>query len=128
MHMTPTPATDSADSDTIPVAILTAVSRAIASWTTEVYPGETARVEAARRDTAARRPHTWHATARISNGVRLHFTLVVHGDGTAWVTRHARLPSGDMLANADAQSSAHASHDPDDDLGWETSTAWTGAS
>jgi hypothetical protein len=84
---TPTPTSVA----TIPVTILSAVSRAIVEWTAEVYPGKTAHLEVASRDPAARRPHTWQATARLSNGVRLRFTLVVHGDGTAWVTRYARL-------------------------------------
>ena len=88
---TPTPTPTPTSVATIPVTILSAVSRAIAEWTAEVYPGKTAHLEVASRDSTARRPHTWHATARLSNGVRLRFTLVVHGDGTAWVTRYARL-------------------------------------
>ncbi len=83
---------------TVPVAILAALSRAIAGWAAEVYPGATASLEVASRDPAAHHLHTWHATARLSNGVRLRFTLVVHADGVAYVTRHARLASGDTDA------------------------------
>lgn len=86
---------------TVPVAILTALSRAIVGWTTTVYPGKTAHLEVARRDPTARRPHTWHATARLSNGVRLRFTLVVHEGGVACVTRHARLADGRADGRAD---------------------------
>lgn len=121
MDKTSTPASDSALTDTVPVAILEALSRAIASWTAEVYPGAAAHLEAARRDRDARRPHTWHATACLSNGVRLRFTLVVHGDGVAWVTRHARLGSGD--ADADGRSSTHTGRDRGDDMWGETSAA-----
>lgn len=87
---------------TVPVAILTALSRAIGGWTAEVYPGATASLEVARRDPAAPHLHTWHATARLSNGVRLRFTLMVHADGVAYVTRHARLASGDTDARTPA--------------------------
>ena len=76
---------------TVPVAILTALSRAIGGWTAAVYPGTTTHLEAASRDPAARRLHTWHAVACLSNGVRLRFTLIVQDDGLACVTRHARL-------------------------------------
>ncbi|MGZ6389753.1 MAG: hypothetical protein ACXWQZ_10875 [Ktedonobacterales bacterium] len=93
---TPTPTLTSAV--TVPVAILKALSRAIVEWTASVYPGKSAHLEAASRDPAARRPNTWHATARLSNGVRLRFTLVVHDDGDAVVTRHARLAGGDADA------------------------------
>jgi hypothetical protein len=86
---TPTPTPTSVA--TIPVAILTALSRAIVGWTTAVYPGTTASLEVASRDPAARRPHTWQATARLSNGMRLRFTLVVQDNGAACVTRHMRL-------------------------------------
>lgn len=89
---------------TVPVAILTALSRAISRWTAEVYSGATASLEAARRDPAARQLHTWHATARLSNGMRLRFTLVVHADGVAYVTRHARLASSDTDARTPAVS------------------------
>ena len=89
---------------TVPVAILTALSRAINGWTAEVYPGATAALEVARRASAARHLHTWHATARLSNGVRLRFTLVVRADGVAFVTRHARLASGDTDARTPAIS------------------------
>jgi hypothetical protein len=79
---------------TVPVAILTALSRAVVGWTTAVYPGKTAHLEAASRDPVAHRPHIWHATVRLSNGVRLRFTLVVYDDGVACITRYARLPGG----------------------------------
>jgi hypothetical protein len=95
---TPTPTPTPTSVATIPVTILSALSRAIVGWTAAVYPGKTAHLEMASRDHTARRPRTWHATARLSNGVRLRFTLVVHSDGTAWVTRYARLASGDVSA------------------------------
>lgn len=85
--LTPTPIA----SVTVPVAILRALSRAIVGWTAAVYPNATAQVEAASRDPATGHPHRWYALARLSNGVRLRFTLVVHDDGVAWVTRHARI-------------------------------------
>jgi hypothetical protein len=80
---------------TVPVAILRALSRAIDGWTAAVYPGKMVHLEVASRDPAAHRPHTWHATARLSNGMRLRFTLVVYEDGVACVTRYARLAGGD---------------------------------
>lgn len=89
---------------TVPVAILTALSRAIGGWTAEVYPGATASMEVARRASAARHLQTWYATARLSNGIHLRFTLVVHADGVAYVTRHARLASGDTDARTPAIS------------------------
>lgn len=95
MDMTPT---------TVPVAILTALSRAISGWTATVYPGATTALEAARRSTGGRHLHTWYATARLSNGVRLRFTLVVYADGVAYVTRYARLASGDTDARSPALS------------------------
>ncbi len=104
LETTPTPTSVA----TVPVAILAAVSRAIVGWTTAVYPGKTAYLEAASRDPAARRPYTWHATARLSNGVRLRFTVVVHNDGAACVTRHARLADAD--ADADAGARTRRSH------------------
>jgi hypothetical protein len=67
------------------------LARAIAAWTDAAYPGETAHVEALVRDPASSRPHTWSATVRLSNGVRLCFTVVLHEEGAAWVTRCARL-------------------------------------
>jgi hypothetical protein len=96
---------------TVPVAILTALSRAISGWTAAVYPGTTTHLEAASRDPAARRPHTWHAAARLSNGVRLRFTLIVQDDGVACVTRHARLADGhvDVHADADLPADVNAS-------------------
>jgi hypothetical protein len=90
---------------TVPVAVLTALSQAIVSWTAAVYPDQTAYLEAASRD-SARRAHTWHATARLTNGVRLRFTLVVQDDGVACVTRHARLASGDTDARVRAASAS----------------------
>lgn len=93
-HPTPTPTWGV----TVPVAILTALSRAIAGWTAAVYPGTLAHLEAASRDPTARRPNTWHALARLSNGMRLRFTLVVLHDGVACVTRHARLAGGEADA------------------------------
>lgn len=70
---------------------------AIVRWTAAVYPGETVGLEAAGRDSAVQhRPHTWHATAQLSNGVRLRFTLVLDDDGVAWVTRYARLGPGSL--------------------------------
>lgn len=64
-------------------------------------------LEAASRDPAARRPHTWHAAACLSNGVRLRFTLIVQDDGLACVTRHARLADGHV--DVDLQADVHAS-------------------
>src|SRR5258707_8666310 len=101
MYPTPTPVV------TVPVAILTALARAIGGWTAAVYPGTTTHLEAASRDPATRRPHTWHAVAYLSNGVRLRFTLLVQDDGLACVTRHARLADGpadvDVYVHATAQ-------------------------
>ena len=106
----PTPARTSVA--TIPIGILAALSRAIVEWTATVYPGKTAYLEVASRDPTARRPHTWHATARLSNDVRLRFLVVVHSDGTAWVTRHARLAGG----NANVGARAGRTSDPIADL------------
>lgn len=110
MYTTPTSTLTSAV--TVPVAILKALSRAIVEWTASVYPGKSAHLEAASRDPAARRPNTWHAMARLSNGVRLRFTLVVHDDdGDAVVTRHARLAGGDADANVRARAGRTRDHD-----------------
>jgi hypothetical protein len=94
MDTSPAPTPTPTSAVTVPIATLRALSGAIDGWATAVYPGATAHVEAASRDPAARRPHIWRATARLSNGVRLRFTLFVHDDGVAWVTRHARLAGG----------------------------------
>jgi hypothetical protein len=75
-----------------------ALTQAIATWTAAVYPGETMCLEAAEFDPAPEHPHTWYATARLSNGVHLRFTLVLENDGTAWVTRYARLSSGTLTS------------------------------
>jgi len=95
---------------TVPVAILQALSRAIGGWTAAVYPGTTTHLEAARRDPAARRPHTWHAVACLSNGVRLRFTLIVQDDGLACVTRHARLADGPADVDVDVHASSQRAH------------------
>jgi len=110
---------------TIPVAILTALARAIGGWTAAVYPGTTTHLETASRDPAARRPHTWHATACLSNGVRLRFTLLVQDDGVACVTRHARLADGH--ADADLRADVHASSQRAHSLGMAPPAARTGA-
>lgn len=102
MNTPPTPPTAAV---TVPVAILKALSRALIGWTATVYPGRSVHLETASRDPAARRPHTWHATALLSNGVRLHFTLVVHDDGIACVTRHARL--ADLAGEAGGDADKH---------------------
>jgi hypothetical protein len=113
MNTTPTPTPTAVV--TVPVAILTALLQAIGGWTAAVYPGKTMHLEAASRDPAARRPHTWHAVVCLSNGVRLRFTLIVQNDGLACVTRHARLADGQADADADAdlqadlQADVHAS-------------------
>jgi hypothetical protein len=109
---------------TVPVGILTALSRAIGGWTAAVYPGTTTHLEAASRDPAVRRrPHTWHAVACLSNGVRLRFTFIVQDDGVACVTRHARLADGHADANADVHASRNRVHS----LGMAPPAARTGA-
>ena len=121
MNTTPTPTAVV----TVPVGILTALSRAISGWTAAVYPGKTMYLEAASRHPAARRPHTWHAVAYLSNGVRLRFTLVVQDDGLACVTRHARLADGH--ADADLQADVPASSNRAHRLGMTPPAARTGA-
>jgi hypothetical protein len=108
MNTTPTPTPTPTAVITVPVAILTALSRAIGGWTAAVYPGTMTHLEAASRDPAARRPHTWHAVACLSNGVRLRFTLLVQDDGLACVTRHARLADGHADVHADLRADVHA--------------------
>ncbi len=113
VNTTPTPTPTAVV--TVPVAILHALSRAIGGWTAAVYPGTTTHLEVASRDPAARRPHTWHAVACLSNGVRLRFTLLVQDDGVACVTRHARLADGhadaDAHADTDLQADVQANRD-----------------
>jgi hypothetical protein len=108
---TPTPTSTLTSVATIPVGILTALSRAIVEWTATVYPGKAAHLEVASRDPAARRPHTWHATARLSNGARRRFTHVLHNDGTAWVTHHARLAGGQVDLSIRAGRTRDQVHD-----------------
>jgi hypothetical protein len=122
---TPTPTPTPTAVVTVPVAILTALARAIGGWTAAVYPGKTTHLEAARRDPATRRPHTWHAVACLSNGVRLRFTLIVQDDGLACVTRHARLADGPVHADlqADVRGSSNRAHS----LGMTPPAARTGA-
>jgi hypothetical protein len=119
MYTTPTPTPTAVV--TVPVGVLTALSRAIGGWTAAVYPGTTTHLEAASRDPAARRPHTWHAVACLSNGVRLRFTLIVQDDGVACVTRHAR------LADGHANAGGHASRNRVHSQGMAPPAARTGA-
>ena len=127
MYTMPTPTSTAVV--TVPVGILTALLQAIGGWTAAVYPGTTTHLEAARRDPAARRPHTWHAVACLSNGVRLRFTLIVQDDGLACVTRHARLADGhpDVDVHAYLRADVHTSSNRAHRRGMAPPAARTGA-